>query len=295
MNLAELCAVLPETGQEGPAFPQRLLGAFRRRSITFCTGETDEQTLVYWFQSRTFTIDLRLPDGAATPVEERQGWIGDTLWDEREQEMRWRVSQSYQPRNQWPEPASFRFIGNSVIEFAPSGAYVEDWRQQATSGPLLGLRLLDLHDETTGRTLPKEGGLIVVGEQLAYAQSRLPEVDEALRGVNCLGRALADGLVTSEQAESYEVSVSTGDGIVAHSTRPGRVGAPMVAGDFAVQPDGSIILSQGVDGARRRLRFALDACLRGIVFDPRTSAKVEALEWMEREKRHLARHAVIVR
>ena len=41
MNLAELIAAVPETEFAGPAFPRRLLGAFRRKSITFCTGLTD--------------------------------------------------------------------------------------------------------------------------------------------------------------------------------------------------------------------------------------------------------------
>ncbi len=45
-----------------------MLGCFRRRCISFANGESDEQTIVYWFQSRNFTIDLRLQPSAPGPL-----------------------------------------------------------------------------------------------------------------------------------------------------------------------------------------------------------------------------------
>ncbi|HMT45634.1 MAG: hypothetical protein RL702_131 [Pseudomonadota bacterium] len=294
MNLAELIAAVPETEFAGPAFPRRLLGAFRRKSITFCTGLTDERTLVYWFQSRTFTIDLRLSDGAQTPVAERQGWIGDTVWDRAEQRMSWRVARSYQPGNQWPEPASFSFIGNSVLEFAPSGAYVEDWRQQSTCGPLLGLRLIDILDETSRRVLVMDGGLIVAGEHMAFALSRRPEIDDRIAGAASLAAALGQGFVTEREAASCEVSVASGSDAVAHSTQPDRIAAPIVLGGFALGHDGSINLCQTVGGIPCRLRFAVDVCRHTFTFDRQTQATQAARNWMDLEQNHLSRHAAIV-
>lgn len=293
MTLADLLGALPPVVPEQPAFPRRLLGAFRRKSITFCTGVTDERTVVYWFQSRSFTIDLRLPDGAATSVTDRQGWVGDTLWDAESQQMSWSVATSYQPRNQWPEPAILRFIGNSVLEFAPSGAYVEDWRQQCFRGPLLGLRLLSLHDEETGRDSPMDGGLIVAGGHVAYAQSRLPRLDAALRNAADLDRALADRLLTAEEIESYEVSVALNGRTIDHSTRTARIGQQIASGEFALQPDGSILLSRPVGGRTCRLRFAVDIHVPDFTFDRRTQAASPAPDWMEKEKSHLFRHAMI--
>lgn len=52
MNLAALLERLPRTSIDGLAFPPNLLGTFRRKSISFCTGATDETTIVYWLQSR---------------------------------------------------------------------------------------------------------------------------------------------------------------------------------------------------------------------------------------------------
>jgi len=293
MKLADLLRVLPPMGIEGPAFPGRLLGAFRRKSITFCTGVTDEKTVVYWFQSRTFTIDLRLPDAAATPVLARQGWVGDTLWGSDSQELSWSVATGYQLHNQWPEPARFHHIGNSVLEFAPSGAYVEDWRQQCSTGPLLGLRLLGMIDRKTGEELPMDGGLILAGEHLAYAQSRSPSVHQALRNAADLDRALAEGLVTSREIESYEVSVAMGGRIVSHSTQVQKVGEEIAVGDFELQPDGFVVMSRIVDGDLRSLRFAVDLHLPEFAFERQTSGTPDALRWMEAEKGHLARHTAI--
>ena len=91
MNLLDLCTQLKPTDDSTCLLPQYLLGAFRRKSITFANGLTDENTLVYWFQSKTFTIDLRLKDPQSTPVLERQGWVGDTLWDAQNQLLSWHL------------------------------------------------------------------------------------------------------------------------------------------------------------------------------------------------------------
>jgi hypothetical protein len=287
MTLAELLAVLPPTGIDDLAFPRHLLGAFRRKSITFCSGLTDEQSVVYWFQSRSFTIDLRLPDGAATAVIDRQGWTGDTLWDG--QHLSWAIARSYQPRNQWPEPARVSFIGNSVIEFAPSGAYVEDWRQQATTGPLLGLRLTGMTNEATGERFAMDGGLVLAGDYAAYARSRLPGVDDALRREGDLARALARGIVTERQVESHEVSVAV-DGAIIHSTQPQRLGAP-IAGTVERTPDGAVVMACMIEDAPGRLHFTVDAYVPDFAFGTQTPATPEALAWLEQEQSHLTRHA----
>lgn len=295
MTLADLLAALPQSNLSDMAFPQALLGAFRRKSITFANGLTDETTVVYWFQSKTFTIDLRLPDGPATPPVDRQGWVGETLWDDAAQQLSWTINRSYQPRNQWPEPATLSFIGNCVLEYAPSGAYVEDWRQQSTTGPLLGLRLLSLFNETTGHTHAMDGGLIVAGGYAAYAQSRLPAVDAALGEAGDLAKALKDGIATEGQIESFEVSVATNGLVITHSTQPERIGQILVNGDFKINTESKVILSTLYKGVPCQLRFAVDCHRSDFAFVNTTLCRAEALEWAEREHKHLLRHAKIAR
>jgi hypothetical protein len=293
MNLDALLRQLPPKPPLNLPFAPGLLGAFRRKSITFCTGVTDETTIVYWFQSRSFTIDLRLPDAAVTPVTERQGWVGDTLWDEATSELSWRVERSYQTRNQWPEPARLGFIGNCVLEYAPSGAYVEDWRQQSSSGPLLGLRLNGMIDAATGAELPLDGGLVLAGEHAGFACARLPHVDAALRGVDSLDAALASGLVTEAEIESYEVSVAIGGRAITHSTQPDRCGEA-IDGAFAIRDDGRIAQEAVIGGASCTLLYDIDVFVPNFTFTTQTHCAPEAREWLEREGHHLQRHALMV-
>jgi hypothetical protein len=295
MTLDELLAELPSASCAGLAFPTRLLGAFRRKSITFANGLTDENTIVYWFQSKTFTIDLRLPDGAATPVTLRQGWVGDTVWDTKAQQLSWAVNRSYQPRNQWPEPAMLGFIGNSVIEYAPSGAYVEDWRQQSTTGPLLGLRLVSMLDLADGQSHIMDGGLIIAGEHAAYAQSRLPAVDDVLIEAGDLAEALASRLASELEVESYEVSVATSGLLITHSTQPHRLNQPILTGDFEITPDGFVAVSKTVGGVPCQLRFKIDCYETDFAFAHTTTCTPDAALWLEQEKDHLMHHAIAVR
>ncbi|EJL32978.1 hypothetical protein [Novosphingobium sp. AP12] len=294
MNLAALLERLPRKGIEDLDFPRNLLGTFRRKSISFCTGATDETTIVYWIQSRSFSIDLRLSDAATTPLTERQGWIGDTQWDEAARQLSWQIERSYQPRNQWPEPAVLSFIGNCVLEFAPSGAYVEDWRQKSSSGPYLGLRLVSMINEATGEESPLDGGLVIAGEHAAFAQSRLPAVDEALRGVSSLEDALAAGTVSEAEIESYEVSVAIGGRAITYSTQPCRVGELIASGDFSIRSDGKVAQERIVGGELCALLYEVDVYEPEFTFDTRTSSTEAALNWLEAEKCHLARHAVLV-
>ena len=132
MNLFEAIKSLTPTLDLPEVVPSYLYGAFRRKSISLFNGLTDENTIVYWFQSRSFTIDLRLKSQLDTHVAERQGWVGDTVWDQQQQLLSWEVAHyaNYQNHVQWPEPAKLHAIGNSILEFSPSNVYVEDWRQQ---------------------------------------------------------------------------------------------------------------------------------------------------------------------
>lgn len=167
MNLFELAARHPMRVEGG--VPDWMLGHFRRRTISFADGRSDERTQVHWLQSRTFTIDLRLPEGPPLPgrawqdydatelrvLANHEGWVADSLWEGGM--LSWRGGVSLQLHNRWPEPARLQRIGNCMIEFGTTGAYVEDWRLQAGRGPLIGLRLLEECDGETGQVLRRGG------------------------------------------------------------------------------------------------------------------------------------------
>ncbi len=111
---------------------------------------------MYWFQSKSFTIDLRLKSVTDTPIVERQAWVGYTHSDAQNASLSWELSSNYQNHTQWPEPATLHTIGNCILEFSPSNAYVEDWRQQASTGLFLGLRLVKaVHDVDAARNFAR--------------------------------------------------------------------------------------------------------------------------------------------
>ncbi len=295
MKVADLLAALPPRPLGTVPFPRHLLGAFRRKSITFCTGLTDEVTPVYWFQSRSFTLDLRLPGLDDTALTARQGWVGDTLWDAQRGEMSWSVARSYQPRNQWPEPARLAFIGNSVLEFAPSGAYVEDWRQLAAPGPLLGLRLHLLREHATGTDHAMDGGLIVAGAHMALARSRLPAIDAALATTPSLDHALAQGIISAAQIASYEVSVALDGAHVTHTTIPARHGKRLLQGDFAIEADGQVHQHCTIDSMACTLAYTIDVHEPVFAFVTQTPTTSGGQAWLEAEREHLERNARVLR
>lgn len=159
MTLLELAQQMPTLPD--PAVPEWTMGCFRRRSITFYSGETDTETRVYWLQSGRLCADFRF--GLPGHVE---AGVAHATWDGSH--MRWSDWTALADRDKWPEPGELRRVGNSLIEFAPSGTYVEDWRLQPHSpGLLAGLRMLDETDAETGEILHTGGGLLVCSHHVA--------------------------------------------------------------------------------------------------------------------------------
>jgi hypothetical protein len=162
MTLGEAAAhsrVLPD-----PVVPEWTMGCFRRRSITFSSGETDTETRVYWLQSGRLCADFRF--GLPGHVE---AGVAHATWDGSR--MRWTEWTALVDRDKWPEAGELRRVGNSLIEFAPSGAYVEEWRLQPHEpGLLAGLRLIDETDRETGEIRHRGGGLLVCGQHIAIVR-----------------------------------------------------------------------------------------------------------------------------
>ena len=295
MNLYELLKKCPVKRIEDMPLPRYLMGSFRRKNITFYNGLSDEKTIVYWFQSKSFSIDLRLSDPVATPISERQGWIGDTLWDSENELLSWHIQQSYQTRIQWPEPAKLFPIGNSVLEFSPSGGYVEDWRQQSSSGLFCGLRLYQAEHVVTQEKFTMDGGLIIAGEHLAYAQSRLPHVQEQLKGISNLATALKQQQLDEAAVESYQVSIALNGQIIQFSTQSHLLNTGLHLDDFEIDALGNITQIRPMEGENYRLYFSLDVYQPEVQFDQQTSTTASTQQWLAQEQSHLLKHAVIIK
>lgn len=292
MNLLELCDHLAPTDLSSVTLPQGLLGAFRRKSISFFNGETDEKTIVYWFQSASFTIDLRLKDLTQTPILQRQGWIGATLWDSEQQLLSWQVEAhaNYQNHIQWPEPAKLHCIGNCILEFSPSNAYVEDWRQQANQGRYVGLRLDQAIHLESNTPIQLDVGLIICGDLVAYAQSRLPQNQQVLGAFSQLEAAHAAG-VDADHINQFEVSVGSLASGVQFSTQNQRLQQPFALDDFEIVDSQTLRQIKEIAGERYALYFKVDMYRPHFEFQTQTATSLNSQTWLTQEAEHLLHHA----
>lgn len=289
MILFEVIKTLKPTATQPEMIPDFLYGAFRRKSISFFNGLTDENTIVYWFQSRSFTIDLRLKSQTGTAVQERQGWIGNTLWDSASQLLSWEVKDyaNYQNHVQWPEPAKLHAIGNCILEFSPSHVYVEDWRQQVQCGLFLGLRLQSAIEVQSGQTLEMDGGLIICADHIAYALTRLPEVQSAVAQMDL--KAIDPTVFAL--LESFEVSIGTDGQTKTYSTRTSETGKTFNLENFEVLDETRLVQNVILDGRDINLIFEIDIYQPDFVFQHTTVTTSEAENWLKSEQDHLMHHA----
>lgn len=289
MNLFEVIKTLKPTIPQPEIIPGFLYGAFRRKSISFSNGLTDENTIVYWFQSRSFTIDLRLKSQTGTAVQERQGWIGNTLWDSASQLLSWEVKDyaNYQNHVQWPEPARLHAIGNCILEFSPSNVYVEDWRQQVKKGLFLGLRLESAVDVQSGEELKMDGGLIICDDHIAYALTRLPEVQTQ---VAVLDIQSAD-TTSFDLLQSFEVSIGTQGFSKTYSTCTGETGNAFELDNFKILDATRLVQHVEVESRAIDLIFEIDIYQPEYDFQHTTTTTAEAAQWISAEQDHLLHHA----
>lgn len=202
--------------------PDWLLGPFSRRSITFATGVEDRDTTVIWLQARGLCADFRYPaqrvrrqgrnsfdeftDEELIELLSYEGGLARTKWDGAR--MSWVDWIAFQPHDRWPESGELRRVGDCVIEFAPSGAYVEDWRVlNSAAGPLDGMR-----DDASG--------WVICGDHAALVRRKAPLKDRT------------DRATIIEALESFEASYGKRSApgapyIVEFSTNPLREGEPL--------------------------------------------------------------------
>ncbi|MBV6824670.1 hypothetical protein [Pseudomonas sp. PD9R] len=307
MHLTELVAQYAQRPAQG--VPDWMLGFYKRRAISFANGLTDTQTHVCWFQSRNFTIDLRLPledrQVPAKPLSAHsaqdlqilanyEGWEALCSWEG--ETLSWHTDTSLQVHNRWPEPAVLKRIGNCMIEFAPSGAYVEDWRLQLSApGALIGLRLLEEKQLETGSVRHRGGGLIVCGGYAAMVLGRADPLESGLPLRELVSRHVDDPQWLNG-AFNFETSVAQGsldDGYqITLSTCAARVGQPLIPLDgFERQADGIHVIQRLlVDGMACERLFIIDTLEPCISFTQATGFSSSAAQWYERESPTLSRY-----
>lgn len=305
MHLKEIIENTPIVAPQ--SVPEWTIGCFKRRSISFANGLTDTDTIVYWLQSRNFTIDLRLPlpqnRVSAKPfsdysedelllMADYEGWVADTHWQDGV--MSWSGGSAFQIHNRWSEPGYLSRVGNCLIENCPSGIYIEDWRlQNNASGPLVGLRLIEEKDQSTGKVLHRDGGLIINGEYAALVRGRpvdLPEGDINIQLRDLLKKDIHNKEL-NQQVFQFETSVATGDidsGFhITDSLNPNRVNQLLISLDGFERIDEKHL--QQNEGAITRT-FAIDTLEPAFPYAKETPAQQEGVDWFTAENQTLGRY-----
>lgn len=299
MTLDDIAARLERTDE--PRVPQWALGTVHRRSITFATGIEDTQTFVVWVQAHGMTGDLRinparpqLAPGTRLSDLDHQTLIrlatveGGTATTSLRSDglMAWNDWIGFQPYDKYPEPGIMRRIGDCMIEFAPSGIYVEDWRfQKSAPGLLAGLRLVAETDHA-GNALPRAGGLVIAGDHAILSLARRNELPDGTRAQDYVRESSDPAAALARIFDctvDYAVKTATTFTIKA-STDPRREGTllPLNSSfEFGSTP-GTLI--QHLEGGEIRSRlWQIDSLTPNVEFPPATHAGDAELAWLARE------------
>jgi hypothetical protein len=284
-----------------PGVPAWVHGTFKRRSITFATGLEDARTLVIWVQSHRATGDIRIHPGrpkiaASDRLEDMdratlevlasvEGGFAETAWQDGL--MSWDNWIGFQPYNKYPEPGILRRTGDCMIEFAPSGIYVEDWRYMASATGLLGALKLIAEIDATGTTRARNGGFVFGGQHAILVLGRrvpLPDGVPAQKFV----RTSEDPLAAVRQVLDCSVDYAADDGKGFHvtaSTDPWREGRRLgLTSCFEQSPDPDVLVERVKDepGIVSRL-WRIDSLASGVTFPLATPAEPESLRWLQGE------------
>ncbi len=291
--------------------PDWMLGCFKRKSITFANGQTDNNTQVFWLQGRHQTIDLRLPiesELITTPWQEcstdelialadYEGWSANSHWDN--EQLSWYGGTSFQCHNRWPEPAILSRTGDCMMEFSPNGSYVEDWRINATHpGPLISLQLIEETNLSTGELRHQGGALIIAGQWagLVLGRSQPLLFNDKEYQLRDMVEKEKNNPHFLEQVFNCETSIAQGNldsgFIVGYSTQPSTLNTPIIALDgFEIDVENNEIIQRFNEKEQSfKRRFSIDTIEPRILFSASTPWEKDSEQWFQREQKTLGRY-----
>jgi hypothetical protein len=299
MTLEEIAAATPPPN--ALRVPEWALGCVRRRSITMATAVEDSVTRVFWVQAHGMTGDIRIHPArpriaAATDLAKLdretlsllasvEGGVATTSWNEPV--MSWADWIGFQPYDKYPEPGIMRRIGDCMIEFAPSGAYVEDWRFLPSAPGLLAALHLVSETDDYGRSSARSGGLVVAGDHAIRTLARRDELPEGTRAQDFV-RASIDPSAALARVFDCITDYMIRDGndwIIEASTDPRREGLRVaLTGDLMPGADPATVIETvtGASGISQRL-WRIESLEANRSFSQSTPLGPTQRAWLDRE------------
>jgi len=203
--------------------------------------------------------------------------------------MAWSDWIAFQPYDKWPEPGELRRIGDCLIEFAPSGVYVEDWRfQPAARGLLAGLELIG-EVAADGGFQPRGGGLVVASDLAILVLGRRRALPgDAPLDVQFKTQADTAALAALAFDASACLARLGGSGFTVElATNPFDQGASLHLGGFQPGRAPDLVEQTLPDGARRLWR--VETLLPRAALEPATKPEAAGSAWLVREATRLPR------
>lgn len=255
--------------------PQWLLGAFKRRNITFFDNTRIHLTNVIWLQTQTLTIDLRLPSFEVQLQQNtleklcNEAWYGHTAW--KNDQLSWSIDVNYELYNKWPEPAELRRIGDCMIEFSPSNTYVEDWNFISNGiSPLIGLELFQEENLNTGEIIPLKGAFLICGDYAGLIIDREKDLSKKYKSINDaynLGENICNIL-------DFEASIGHQENNnkykVIYSLNPNRVNNNLLdLNGFEIEKSTNF-LTYTSNTNNKKWYFKIETYIKNFIFSPQT-------------------------
>lgn len=214
-------SLVEDNGTGKRTVPEQLIGCWKRHSIALQDGTVDLTTRVIWLQTASGVADMRI--SADRPDLRHRSGLADlsrdellalagqdcfcmtTLFDATTTPYPaaiWPISRDlfrFQPVVNFPEPGwlEWRDNGSVMIEYAPSGAYVEDWRLLEMN-PAFAIHLVRIVDGVTEC-------LYVTGNHAVRARGRKHPIAQKLPLVEVV-HGLGDDLKTIREMLDCEFS-----------------------------------------------------------------------------------------
>jgi hypothetical protein len=182
-----------------PLAPDWVVGLWRRKSITLSGGKADRSTRVYWGQTKTLYVDIRIP--ADRPgfqdrrsfgklrradirhLAEQHGFAGHIAVVDSQ--CTWFREVDYQPDTGRPDAGRLRLEGDLLYEVGEASSvigssYEEIYRREGRGDHRAALRLAGVEGEIFGGEKAQGTILVILDDRFLYARPRavrLPRAD----------------------------------------------------------------------------------------------------------------------
>ena len=256
-----------------PLAPDWLVGLWRRESFTLSDGTVDRTTRVYWGQTKTLYVDIRIPAdrprlpgrrsfGELTRAEIRhlagqQGFAGHiTVVDSQ---CTWFREVDYQPDTGRPDTGRLRLEGDVLYEVGEAASVIgsgyEEVYQRERRGEerRAALRLVGAQGSEFGGEAARGAILVILDDRFLFARPRPVRLPRASR-LQDLIDAAGDDRARIQAYLDCEIAMGSigapGPWVIELSTIPSREGDRLFASaDIAFDDSGKIMQLHCANGA----------------------------------------------